>query len=118
MIHGYKSIDERLKYRYLIAGIKSGALNSVKSTILVSAPYRQDYDASVILYRYYINQAQDVNVGLNIPGVGNVSMSNQVRGTSLLILKTIITRRKYTRSSQIIKGGVMQTYAINADKNL
>ena len=68
--HGYKVINERLKVRYLIACIKYGALNSAKAKILASAPYRQDYDASVILYKYYIKQAQDTNSKLNISGVG------------------------------------------------
>ena len=64
--HGYKGIDERLKVRYLIAGIKYGALKSVKAKILASAPYYQDYDASVIIFKDYIKQAKDTNVGLNI----------------------------------------------------
>ena len=51
--HGYKGIDECSKDRYLIAGIKYGALNSVKAAILASAPYSQDYGTSVILYKYY-----------------------------------------------------------------
>ena len=45
--HDYKGINERLKVLYLIAGIKSGTLNSVKSTILASAPYHRDHYASV-----------------------------------------------------------------------
>ena len=60
--HGYKGIDERLKVRYLIAGIKYGALNSVKAKILTCAPYLQNYDASVIIYKDYTKQAQDKNI--------------------------------------------------------
>ena len=68
--HGYKVIDELLKVWYIIAGIKSGALKSFKATILASAPYCQDYDASVIIYKDYIKQEQDTNAELNISGVG------------------------------------------------
>ena len=64
--HGYKGIDERSNFWYLIEGIKPGALNAVNATILTSAPYCQYYDASLIIYKDYINQAQDTNVELNI----------------------------------------------------
>ena len=68
--HGYKGINERQKFQYLIAGIKYGALNSVKTTILASLPYCQEFDASVTLYEDYIKQAQDMNVELHISGIG------------------------------------------------
>ena len=68
--HGYKVINECLKFWYLIAGIKYGALNSVKTIILSTSLYCKEFDASVTLYQYYIKQAQDMNVELNISGVG------------------------------------------------
>ena len=71
--HGYKGIVEHSKVWYLSTGIKYGTLKSVKAIILASAPYRQDYDVSVILYKYYIKQAQDTNTELNILGVGTRS---------------------------------------------
>ena len=67
--HVYKDMDNISKVRYIFSGIKYGALISVKYTILESAPYCKDYYGSVILYKDYINQAQDTNVGLNISGV-------------------------------------------------
>ena len=79
--HGYKGIDERSKVWYPIAGIKSGALNSVNTTILASAPFYQDYDTSVIIYKYYINKAQDTNIELNISGVGTGSGESSGEGT-------------------------------------
>ena len=79
--HVYKGIDERLKDRYLLVGIKYGALNSVKSKILAYKIYCQDYDASVILYTYYIKQAQDTNVELNISGVATGADESSVEGT-------------------------------------
>ena len=79
--HGYKGINERSKIWYLIAGIKYGALNSVKATILASAPYRQEYDASAILYKDYIKQAQDTNFKLNISGIGTGSGESSGKGT-------------------------------------
>ena len=69
--HGYKDIDERLKVHYLIAGIKYSSLNSIKTQILDYAPYRQDFDVIVTLYKDYIRKAHDTNVELNISGVGN-----------------------------------------------
>ena len=79
--HGYKGIDESSKVWYLIAGIKSGALNSVKDEIFAPAPYCQDYDASVILYKDYIKQAQDTSVELYISGVGTGSGESSDEGT-------------------------------------
>ena len=79
--HGYKGIDECSKVQYLIAGIKYGALNSGKATILVSAPYQQDYYASVILYKDYIKQAQYMNVDLDISGVGTGASKSSGEGT-------------------------------------
>ena len=79
--HGYKGIDECSKVQYLIAGIKYGALKSVKATILESAPYCQGYDASLILYKDYIKQTQDKNVELNILGVGTGACESSVEGT-------------------------------------
>ena len=74
-------MNQCLKVWYLIAGIKYGALKSVKATILESAPYRQGYDASLILYKDYIKQTQDKNVELNILGVGTGAGESSVEGT-------------------------------------
>ena len=66
-------IDDRSKFWYLIVSIKYGTLNSVNNKIFSSIPYRQEFDASVTLYKGYINQSQDTNVELNISGVGTGS---------------------------------------------
>ena len=78
--HGYKIIDDHLKVQLLLAGIKYGSLKSVKSTILASAPYRQDYDANVIIYKDYIKQAQNTNVEFNISGYGNGAGESSGKG--------------------------------------
>ena len=79
--HAYKSINERSKVRYLISGIKYGALNYVKATILASKPYIQYYDASVILYKDYIKKEQDTNAKLYISGVGTRASELSGEGT-------------------------------------
>ena len=58
--NGYIGINEISKVWYLIAGIKSGALNSINTTALASSPLCQDFDACMTLYRDYIKQAQDM----------------------------------------------------------
>ena len=78
--HGYKFIDERSNIRYLILGIKSSILNSVKHKILASAPYCQGYDASLISYKDDINQAQNMNFELNISGVGTSAGESSSEG--------------------------------------
>ena len=37
---------------------------------MASTPYCQEYDASVILYKDYINKSQDTNAQLNISVIG------------------------------------------------
>ena len=64
--HGYKGINEYSKVCYLIAGIKSVALNSIKAKILASAQYCQYYDVIVIIYIDYIKKAHDTNSKFNI----------------------------------------------------
>ena len=107
-----------MKVWYLISGIKSGALNSVKATILASAPYSNNYAASVIIYKDYNKQEQDTNVELNIMVLVLEPVSHQARGPSLVGLNISITRQQYTRSSQRIRGRKIQTYARNTRINL
>ena len=68
--NGYRGINERSKFWYLIAGIKSSTLNFVNTTALAYSPYCQDFDACVALYKDYIKQAQDIKVEFNISGIG------------------------------------------------
>ena len=79
--HGYKDINEPSKVRWLIVGIKSSTLNYVKYKILASAPYYQNYDASVVLYKDYIKQLKDVNIELNISGVSTEASESSGEGT-------------------------------------
>ena len=79
--NGYKGIDAYSKFWFLIAGIKSGALNSIKTKILASAPHRQEFDTSVTLYKDYIKQVQDTNDELNISDVGTEFSESSGKGT-------------------------------------
>ena len=66
--HGYKGIDDRSKVRFLIDGIKTTRLDTVKATILSSDEYRADFDKCVTLYKDFIKQS-DGQLELKIAAV-------------------------------------------------
>ena len=49
--HGHTGIDEGSKVRYLIAGIKTTALDSVKIQIMTDTTLRVNFDSCVSLYK-------------------------------------------------------------------
>ena len=53
----YAGMDEGSKTRYLLAGIKTTALDSVKTQILCNAELRQGFAKCVVLFKGYIMQA-------------------------------------------------------------
>ena len=57
--YGYNGIDARSKVRYLNAGIKTKALDSVKTQIMATPSLRSDFDACVNLYMEFISTTQD-----------------------------------------------------------
>lgn len=78
--HGYSGIDERSKVRHLLAGIKSAALDPVKTRILSDANLRSDFSACVILYKDFIMQ---VNAASNVrESRVAATMSDKGKGTS------------------------------------
>lgn len=54
--HGYAGIDDRSKVRHLLAGIKTNALDSVKTQIMSNAVLRSDFDACVNLFQDFLTQ--------------------------------------------------------------
>ena len=60
-------MDEGSKTMHLLAGIKTTALDSVKTQILCNAELRQDYAECVVLFNDYImqtkvNKPQELNI--------------------------------------------------------
>ena len=55
--HGYSGIDARSKVRYLLDGIKTTALDTVKSRIYSDETLRNDFDKSVNLFQDFIIQS-------------------------------------------------------------
>ena len=65
--YGYAGMDEGSKTRPLLAGIKTTALDSVKTQILCNAELRQDFATCVVLFKNYImqtkvNKPQELNI--------------------------------------------------------
>ena len=65
--YGYAGMDEGSKTRHFLAGIRTTALDSVKTQILCNAELRQDFAICVVIFKDYIMQTK-VNKpqGLNI----------------------------------------------------
>ena len=62
--YGCARMDEGSKTRHLLAGIKTTALDSVKTQILCNAELRQDFAKWVVLFKDYImqtNKPQELN---------------------------------------------------------
>ena len=85
--HGYSGIDDRSKVRHLMDGIKTKVMDPVKTQIMASASLRNDFDACVNLYKYFIEQSNDLGVrDANISSVqsdknGASSGSGSARGS-------------------------------------
>ena len=68
--YGYAGIDKRTKVRHLMDGIKTTALDPVKSTIIATPEYRHDFDKCVGLFVDFLglstakakNNVRDVTV--------------------------------------------------------
>ena len=65
--YGYAGMDEGSKTSHLLAGIKTTALDSVKTQILCNAELRQDFAKGVVLFKDYImqtkvNKPQELNI--------------------------------------------------------
>ena len=65
--YGYAGMDEGSKTRHILAGIKTTALDSVKTQILCNAELRHDFAKCVVLFKDYIlqpkvNKPQDLNI--------------------------------------------------------
>ena len=54
--HGYSGIDARSKVRYLLAGIGTNRLDTVKTRIMSDAALRNDFHACVNLFQDFIKQ--------------------------------------------------------------
>ena len=70
--YGYAGMDEGSKTRHLLAGIKTTALDSVKTLILCNAELRQDFSKCLILFKDYImqtkvNKPQEINISTTTP---------------------------------------------------
>ena len=57
--HGYKGVDEGTKVRYLLAGIKTDKLNTIKGQILGDPTLQRDFDHCVNLFKAFLEQVSN-----------------------------------------------------------
>ena len=70
--HGYAGIDEQSKMRYLMNGIKTNALDSIKTQILSNSDLRNDLARCIVLLKDYLAQTKaNKNPELNISAVNS-----------------------------------------------
>ena len=70
--YGYSGIDERSKVRYLLNGIKTTALDSVKTRILSDSNLRSNFDACVTLFQDMLTQTKESNDSLRSVTIASV----------------------------------------------
>ena len=76
--YGYVGMDEGSKTRHLLAGIKTTALESVKTQILCNSELREDLTKCVVLFKDYIMQTKVNNPQqLNISSMATKTESEQ-----------------------------------------
>ena len=80
--HGYSGIDDSSKVRHLLKGIRTDALDTVKTQILSSSTLRSDFSACVSLYKDFISQESSLTTpqSLQIAGMFQVTGSEKVGG--------------------------------------
>jgi hypothetical protein len=70
--YGYSGIDEGSKVRYLVRGVRTQALDTVKANILASAALRNDFTAASTLFKDFIEQTKSSqnDQDITVAGVG------------------------------------------------
>lgn len=68
--HGYSGIDARSKVRYLLDGIRTKELDTVKSMVLASNDLRNNFAESVALFQDFVKQRQTSMRDVNISAIG------------------------------------------------
>ena len=56
--HGYAGIDEQSKTHYLMNGIKTNALDSIKTQIFSNLDLQNDFAQCVVLFKDYLAQTK------------------------------------------------------------
>ena len=95
--HGYAGIDDRSKVRWLMDGIKTDALDSVKTNIMSNVALRSDFDGCVTLFKDFISQKNSsINPNINVSQVTTSEGANKkVRFGNAMKGKTGVEFRYY-----------------------
>ena len=94
--HGHAGIDEHSKTRYLMSGIKTNALDSVKMQILADMALRNDFSRCVVLYKDYIAQSNaNRNPDLNISAV-RIEREGSKDNKRKVVTGVVVEDRYYT----------------------
>jgi len=78
--HGYAGIDRRTMVRHLLAGIKTTALDHVKTRILSNAFLRENFSACVNLFQDFITQKESDPTSITIAAISQGQVHQDVVG--------------------------------------
>jgi len=78
--HGYSGIDRRTMVRHLLAGIKTTALDHVKTRILSDSFLRENFSACVNLFQDFITQKEADPTSITIASVSQGQVHQNVVG--------------------------------------
>ena len=96
--HGYSGIDERSKVRYLLEGINTTALDTVKTQILSSADLRNDFGAAVNLFQDFLKQTKTTKDPRtsNVSSIGRTTHSKSGKNNNSSEVDMSVEDRYYT----------------------
>jgi hypothetical protein len=80
--HGYKGMDDGTKVRFLLAGIKTNSLDTIKAQILGDPTMQQDFDRCVDLFKSFLEQvatSERTNT-FNVSRVGTAAAEGDKKG--------------------------------------
>jgi hypothetical protein len=80
--YGYSGIDEGSKVRYLVRGVRTQALDTVKANILASPVLRNDFTAAAGLFKDFIEQMKSNQPDRDITIAGIASAKHDVDSDS------------------------------------
>ena len=104
--YGYAGIDERIKVRKLLEGIKVEKLDVVKSQILSSPHLRTDFDACVDLFNQFIAQQQSFTRDVHLASMSTHQTTNAESAPDMSVDDRYYNKEEYKKLTAAQKHGL------------
>ncbi len=119
--HGYSGIDDRSKVRYLVDGIRTSSLDSVKAQVYASADLRADFQACVNLFKDFLKQSSNARDAARNSNISAIQRENTngpgKQPMDLSVEDRYYTPREYNKLSLAKKNGLRHKRELRIKKN-